>query len=117
MAECVLHASTIAAMTTIASARRDWDDGRRRLAEAARHDPGRGDVLHRQREAVLEQLRRRVGAVYTLAELAATYRDSERWVLEAVERHGAPAGWSRTAALAGDAAFHAYSLGAQDYVP
>ena len=117
MAECMLRASTIAAMTTIASARRDWDEGRRRFAEAARHDPGRGERLHRQREAVLEELRRRIGAVYTLAELAATYGDAERWVLEAVERHGAPAGWSRTAALAGDAAFHAYSLGAQDYAP
>ncbi len=117
MAECVLHASSIAAMTTIASARRDWEEGRRRFAEAARRDPERGEVLHRQREAVLEELRRRVGATYTLAALAATYGDAERWVLEAVERHGARAGWSRTAALAGDAAFHAYSLGAQDYVP
>jgi hypothetical protein len=26
-------------------------------------------------------------------------------------------GWARTASLAGDAAFHAYSRGAQDYEP
>jgi len=103
-------------MTTLASARRDWDEGRRRFAEAARDD-ARADLLYRQREAVLAELRRRVGGVYTLGELADAYAEAERWVLEAVEA-GAPAtDWARSAALAGDAAFHAYSLGAQDYKP
>ncbi len=116
MAEELLYASTIAAMTTLASARRDWEEGRRRLAEAAR-DAARADALDRQREAVLEELRRRVGGVYTLAELAEVYAGAERWVLEVVEARAPSRGWSRTAALAGDAAFHAYSLGARDYAP
>lgn len=112
-----MHASTIATMTSLASARRDWEEGRRRFAQATREDAARAELLHRQREAVLEELRRRLGGVYTLTELASVYAAADRWVHEAVERRAPSAGWARTAALAGDAAFHVYSLGAQDYEP
>ena len=103
-------------MTTVAAARREWDDGNRRFAEAAR-DPSRAAVLDRQREIVLDELRRRVGAVYTLTELAAAYDGSERWMLAVIEERAPSEGWARTVAIAGDAAFHAYSRGAQDYQP
>lgn len=104
-------------MTSIASARREWEEARRRFADEIRGDSARADALHRQRDAVLAELRRRVGGVYTLSELAAVYDDAERWVLDVVGEHGAAPGWPRTVTLASDAAFHAHSLGAQDYTP
>jgi hypothetical protein len=103
-------------MTSVSAARREWAEGDRRFAAAAR-DPARADALHRQREAVLEALRRRVGATYTLAELAAAYAGAERWLREVVEERAPSRGGVRTISLAGDAAFHAYSRGAQDYEP
>ena len=103
-------------MTTVAAARREWEDGNRRFAEAAR-DPARADALHRQREAVLDELRRRVGAIFTLAELARAYDGSERWLRQAVDERAPTRGGARTVSLAGDAAFHAYSRSAQDYEP
>ncbi|HKY24332.1 MAG TPA: hypothetical protein VJM07_04195 [Gaiella sp.] len=103
-------------MSTVASARREWEDGSRRFFEEAR-DPARAEVLHRQVEAVTEELRRRVGGTFTLAELANAYDGVERWLLNAVEERAPSKGWARTAALAADAAFLAYSRGAQDYEP
>ena len=103
-------------MTTVAAARREWEDGNRRFAEAVR-DPVRADALHLQRDAVLEELRRRVGAVFTLDELAAVYTGAERWLLEVVDERAPSRGGVRTVSMAGDAAFHAYSRGAQDYEP
>ena len=38
-------------------------------------------------------------------------------MLAAIEERAPSKGWARTVAIAGDAAFHAYSRGAQDYVP
>ena len=103
-------------MTPVSAARREWEEGDRRFAEEAR-DPVRADALHRQRDAVLEELRRRVGGVYTLAELAAAYEGAERWLREVIDERAPSRGGTRTVSLAGDAAFHAYSRGAQDYQP
>ena len=101
-------------MTTVSSARRQWAEGRARFLAAAK-ETGHGDALHRQRDAVLEELRRRVGGVYTLAELVDAYDGAERWLQQVV---GEPSqGWARTVALVSDAAFYDYSLGAQDYAP
>lgn len=103
-------------MTTVAAARREWADGHRRFLAEAR-DPTRADVLHQQRDAVLDELRRRVGGVFTLAELADAYAGSERWLREVVDERAPSRGGTRTVSLAGDAAFHAYSRQAQDYAP
>lgn len=103
-------------MAKLASARREWAEGSRRFVEKAR-DPARAETLHRQLDAVTEELRRRVGGTYTLAELAAVYEGSERWVLQVVEERAPSRGWARSATMAADAAFHAYSRGAQDYEP
>jgi hypothetical protein len=103
-------------MATVSAARREWEEGDRRFAAAAR-DPARADALHRQRDALLEELRRRVGGVYTLTELAAAYEGSERWLREVIDERAPSRGGARTISLAGDAAFHAYSRGAQDYEP
>jgi hypothetical protein len=98
------------------SARRDWEDGSRRLtAEAA--DPRRHELLHRQVDNVTEELRRRIGGTFTLAELASVYAGSERWARVAVAERAPAPGWPRTLALVVDAAFHLYARGAADYRP
>jgi hypothetical protein len=96
--------------------RQEWADGYRRL-EAERDNRTRYRTLHTQVDAVTEQLRRRVGSVYTLAELAAEYRRSEAWVRDAIAELPPPARWPPGVSLATDAAFYLYSSGARDYEP
>ena len=74
-------------------------------------------MLHRQVDVVSDELRRRVGGTFTLAELADAYGSAEGWLLTVVGEQAPSKGWARTASLAADAAFHAYSRGAQDYEP
>ena len=106
---------SIAPMTTVDGARREWAEGHRRFVQEA-SDPARADVLHRQLDVVTDELRRRGGGTFTLAELTDAYSGAEGWLLTVGEQ--APSkGWARTASLAGDAAFHAYSRGAQDHEP
>lgn len=100
----------------VESARREWEDGHRRLLAGAPDARAREQLLE-QVEAVLTELRRRVGATFTLAELAAAYDDAERWSRPAVAELGPPPGWPRTLALVEGAAFHIYSRGAVDYAP
>jgi len=103
-------------MTTVEGARREWAEGHRRFARAA-SDPARADVLHRQLDVVTDELRRRVGGTFTLEELADAYGGADGWLLTVVGERAPSKGWARTASLAGDAAFHAYSRAAQDYEP
>jgi hypothetical protein len=65
----------------------------------------------------MDELRRRVGGTFTLAELAAEYARADRWVLEAVAERASVPGWPRTLAVVEGAAFHLYSRGAVDYSP
>ena len=103
-------------MTTVEGARREWAEGNRRFVRET-CDPARAEVLHRQVDVVTDELRRRVGGTFTLAELADAYGRAEGWLLTVVGERAPSKGWARTASLAGDAAFHAYSRGAQDYEP
>lgn len=103
-------------MSTVSAARHDWEEGQRRF-EAEADAAGRAESLYAQRDAVVDELRRRVGSTFTLAELATLYADADRWVLEVIEERAGALGWARTATVAGDAAFHAYSRQALDYVP
>ena len=96
--------------------RQEWEEGHRRL-EAERSDPRRYRRLVEQLEVVVDELRRRMGQTYTLAELAAAYRDAERWAREAVEERAPAPGWPRDLSLVLAAAFYAYQRGAVDYGP
>lgn len=102
--------------TGVELARQQWQEGYRRLLAEARA-PGAGEGLEDQVEAVTEQLRRRLGPPYTLAELAGVYERCERWAREAIAERCPRPGWARFAAIATDAAFHLYSRGARDYRP
>ena len=95
--------------------RHEWEEGHRRL-EAERGDRRRYESLVLQVELLTDELRRRVGQTYTLAELAASYRDAERWARPAVEERAPAPGWPRDLAVVLAAAYHAYARGAQDYL-
>ncbi|MDH4176327.1 MAG: hypothetical protein OEW31_00385 [Thermoleophilia bacterium] len=100
----------------VESARLDWAAGHGRFTEAAQ-DPGRADVLHRQLAAVTEHLRRRLGDVFTLAELADAYLGAERWAAIAIDEQAPAPGSDRDLAFVTDAAFQLTSRHAVDYVP
>lgn len=96
--------------------RREWEAGYRRFESEAR-DPARAQRLRAQLEVVTDELRRRVGQVYTLDELALRYEDADRWIREALAERAPAPDWPRFLALVEDAAFHLYSRGAVDYSP
>ncbi|MGH3071340.1 MAG: hypothetical protein ACRDNB_03600 [Gaiellaceae bacterium] len=100
----------------VESARREWEEGHRRLHEEARRQ-AQPERLLAQVEAVTADLRRRVGGIFTLAELVEAYGRAEEWSRAAVAEHAPAPGWPRTLSLVEAAAFHAYARGAQDYSP
>lgn len=96
----------------VENARLQWADGYRRLQEHASDRP----VYLRltaQVEVLIDELKRRVGQTFTLAELAAAYQDADRWLLEVLP----PGAGAVELGLVEDAAFHLYARGAIDYVP
>lgn len=90
----------------------DWDAGEKRLDEPS---PDR-DACLRVLSAVDDELRRRVGGTYTLAQLQAAYEASSIWFLELAERTapGQPGAWDPSVAL--DAAFARWARNAKDAV-
>ena len=102
--------------TSVESARRDWEEGYRRFLEEARSRAA-SESLHRQMDVVSDELRRRLGRRFSLAELAAAYDRSEAWARIAVSEHAPFRGWERDLAAVSDAAFHLYSRGAVDFSP
>lgn len=102
----------------IDSARYQWDEGRRRLESEAR-EPARYNELVALVEVVMDELRRRIGETFTIAELAEAYDGAEDWVREAIAHEVGPRAHAgvRDTALVQDAAFARYSVGASDYRP
>ena len=80
-----------------------WEDGARRLRDAAQHE--------RATLAVLDELRRRLGSSFKLAELAALYGEGAEWAWALAERSGGAA----DASWIVDAAFFRYAREASDY--
>jgi hypothetical protein len=101
-------------MSTVAveNARHQWEDGYRRLREHA-SDQALHQQLLTQVDRLLDELNRRVGQTFTLAELAAAYKDADRWLLEVLP----PGSGAIQVGLVEDAAFHLYARGAVDYRP
>ena len=100
------------------SARQQWDEGKRRL-DGVGAETARGRHLWLLVEAVLGELRRRVGQTFTLAELAGVYDGSEDWIREVVLVSAPPKARAgiRDVVLVQDAAFAHYARGASDYQP
>jgi hypothetical protein len=103
-------------MSRVEVARQEWEEGSRRV-EAAREDAKRYGQLLELLELVLDELRKRVGQTYTLAELVAAYAESERWAREALAERAPTPGWTRDFTIVLAAAFDAYQRGAIDYEP
>jgi hypothetical protein len=102
--------------TVLDSVRQEWADGHRRF-EAAASDRPRYERMLEELGVVVDQLRRRVGQIFTLDQLADAYTDADRWIREALAEEGAAPGWPGRLAAVQDAAFHLYSRGAIDYRP
>jgi hypothetical protein len=102
-------------MEALALVRDEWADGHRQL-EAQRGDPRRYRRLVEQVEALTDELRRRVGGTYSLAELSAAYRDADAWARQTISDRAPGPGWPRDLALVLAAAFYAYQRGASDYL-
>ena len=102
-------------MTEVAveSARQQWATGHRRLADHAA-DRNLDLRLLAQVGLVLDELNRRIGQTYTLAQLTEAYEEADRWLLDLLDPG---AGSIADLALVGDAAFHIYARGAVDYSP
>ena len=101
-------------MDSLDLVRHEWEDGQRRL-DAERGDPRRYRQLLDQVDVVTGELRRRVGGTFTMAELAAAYRDADSWARQAVADRAPGPAWPRDLSLVLAAAFHAYQRGASDY--
>jgi hypothetical protein len=101
-------------MSTVAvqNARLQWEDGYRRLKEHA-SDRSTYQRLLAQVDVLIDELNRRVGQTFTLAELAAAYEEADRWLLEVL----LPGAGAAQLGLVEDAAFHLYARGAVDYAP
>jgi hypothetical protein len=96
----------------VENARLQWEDGYRRLHDHASDRPLYLRLLA-QVDVVLDELNRRVGQTFTLAELAGAYHDADRWLLEVLP----PGSGATQFGLVEDAAFHLYARGAIDYRP
>jgi hypothetical protein len=96
--------------------RHEWANGYRRF-ESERETPAHYRALHAQLEAITEELRRRVGSVFLLDELAAEYRRSDVWAQRLLTELEPSNRWAPGLSTAVDAAFYLYARGAQDYEP
>jgi hypothetical protein len=103
-------------VTSVEVVRQEWAEGERRF-ESFRDDGSRYGRLLELLDLILDELRKRVGQTYTLAELAAAYPDAERWARELSEERVETPGWPRDLTTALAAAFYAYQRGALDYEP
>jgi hypothetical protein len=96
----------------VENARLQWEDGYRRLNEHASDLPLYRRLLA-QVDVLIDELNRRVGQSFTLAELAVAYEDADHWLLEVLP----PGAGAVQLGLVEDAAFHLYARGAVDYAP
>jgi hypothetical protein len=110
----VLHRAFVVVSAQVETARQQWVEGHRRYREAS-SDPVRFDLLTAQMQAVVQELRRRLGQVFTIQELADEYGRAERWSRD-VEL-GAAGLRPGDLVTAEDAAFHLYARGARDFEP
>jgi hypothetical protein len=85
-----------------------WREGERRIADTA--EPARAD-LERAVEAVVDELRKRLGSSFVLDELADLYGEGTDWATELAMRRAA----GTDAATVVDAAFARYAREASNY--
>lgn len=70
------------AQVRVSLAELEWEAGERRLNAPGRMNGGVGRVA----AAVMDELRRRIGPTFTVAELVAVYPEAEEWFLPLAAR-------------------------------
>ena len=85
-----------------------WDEGRRRLAEAPYV---RRAAMERVTDRIVAELRRRLGSSFLIGELASFYAEGTDWAVELAQRHTSGTDVSYVV----DAAFARYAREASDY--
>jgi hypothetical protein len=103
-------------VVALETARAEWEEAHRRL-ESYSGQPERYARLLEQVEVLTDELARRVGQTFTLAQLADAYGGAERWSRDAVADRAPVPGWPRTLSVVEGEAFHRYQRGAVDYEP
>ena len=96
------------------SAKQEWEPAHRGFVDVT--EPALQARLGGQIEALLSELRRRVGGAFTLGELADEYGRADVWARHVLSELGARE-WALTQSLVEGAAFHLYARGAVDYEP
>jgi hypothetical protein len=96
-------------------ARQQWHEGHRRF-QAAADDPLRYERLAAHVAVLTGELRRRIGQVFTLGELADEYTRAEAWSRDVADE-AVPLPGPADLATAEDAAFHLYARAARDFDP
>ena len=91
-----------------------WEEGYSRV-QAARSDPARHRMLARVVRAVQDELRKRLGSRFTVAELAALYRDRGDAIADAGMAALPPGEDLTDVTAAADAAFYLYMREAADF--
>jgi hypothetical protein len=96
------------------SAKQEWEQAYRSLTDVP--DPALEESLARQVEAIVTELRRRIGGTFTIGELVDEYVRADVWARDVLSEQGTRE-WPRTLAVAEGAAFYLYARGAVDYDP
>jgi hypothetical protein len=89
-----------------------WRQGERRLHQAP---PERVSLLERVTDALVAELRRRLGGRFSSAELAQLYAGGTAWYLPLAMRVAPEDPWAWDAGVVVDAAFARYLREAADY--
>ncbi|MFN2612046.1 MAG: hypothetical protein ABR536_01595 [Solirubrobacterales bacterium] len=92
----------------------EWEDGYSRL-QALADEPGLYHGVHAAIEAVRDELRRRVGATFTVAELADLYGRGTDWCLEVATAVAPEQAMEWDPQVITDAAFHLQLRAARDW--
>jgi hypothetical protein len=89
-----------------------WRQGERRLREAP---PERHALLQRVSDAIVDELRRRLGGRFFSGELVDLYETGAAWCLQVAMKLAPEDPWAWEAAVVVDAAFARYLREAADY--
>lgn len=91
----------------------EWEGGARRLAELA--EPARREAVYREVvNEIVDELHRRMGQTFTVAELAAEYDASGGWCRHVAQRTTDHV-WAHDLTIVQDAAFARVARDAVDY--
>lgn len=89
-----------------------WREGERRVGQAP---TAHGPALERVVQAIVAELRRRLGGVFTVDELVDLYESGTAWSLDVAHRVAPGAPWAWEERVVTDAAFGRYLREASDF--